>query len=128
MELNPEQLAAQLEKGGLKPIYLVAGAETLRVIEACDAIRAAARASGCSEREVFDVAPAATRESKSDSKPAIWSEIANAINSPSLFSPLRLIEIRIPSGKPGTEGAKFLESLADDVPPGVIALVVANEW
>lgn len=128
MDIHPEQLAAQISSGGLKPIYLIAGDEPLRVIEACDAVRAAAREAGCSEREVFEIAGKDAREKKTDDGPSIWKDIAYAVNSPSLFSPMRLIEIRIPTGKPGVEGAKVLESLAADPPPGVIIMIIADEW
>ena len=53
METTPEQLAARLGKGPLAPAYLVAGPELLRVLEGADAVRAAARTQGISEREVF---------------------------------------------------------------------------
>ena len=128
MEINPDQLAAQISSGGLKPIYLIAGDEPLRVIEACDAVRAAAREAGCSEREVFEIAGKDAREKKNDDAPSIWKDIGYSVNSPSLFSPMRLIEIRMPTGKPGVEGAKFLESLASDPPPGVIVMIIADEW
>ena len=54
-ELSPEQLAGSVARGVLAPVYLVAGAETLRVLECADAIRAAAREQGYAEREVFEV-------------------------------------------------------------------------
>jgi len=54
MELRPEQLASQGADTPLAPVYLIAGPETLRVLEAADAIRARARAAGIAEREVFD--------------------------------------------------------------------------
>ena len=54
MELKPEQLATQLESGPLRPAYLIAGPETLRVLEAADAVRVAARKQGVAEREVFE--------------------------------------------------------------------------
>ena len=54
MELRPEQLASAAGGQALAPVYLIAGPETLRVLEAADAVRAKARAEGISEREVFD--------------------------------------------------------------------------
>lgn len=52
MELKPEQLAARGTTEPLHPVYLIAGPETLRVLEAADAVRAQARAQGIGEREV----------------------------------------------------------------------------
>ena len=54
MELKPEQLAAQVQAGPLRPVYLIAVPEPLRVLEAADAVRAAARAQGINEREIFE--------------------------------------------------------------------------
>ena len=54
MDVTPEQLVAQLESGPLQPAYLIAGAEPLLVLEAADAVRAAARRDGIGEREVFE--------------------------------------------------------------------------
>ena len=54
MELKPEQLVSQLGAGSLSPAYLIAGSEPLRVLETADAVRAAARAQGIDEREVFE--------------------------------------------------------------------------
>lgn len=118
MERTPEQLITQLATSAPEPIYCIAGPETLRVIEAADAVRSAARRHGCSEREIFEIA-------KSDD---VWADIEATINAPSLFSPSRLIEIRMPSGKPGVKGAKFLEALAANVPSGVVVLILADDW
>ena len=108
MQVRPDQLAAHLQKG-LRPIYTVWGDEPLLAQEAGDAIRAAARASGCTERQVHTVAG-----SHFD-----WSGLLGASMAMSLFSERQLIEIRIPSGKPGKDGAEALQrycgSLGDDV-------------
>ena len=108
MQIRAEQLAAHLQKG-LRPIYTVWGDEPLLAQEAGDAIRAAARASGCSERQVHTVAGAHFD----------WSGLLGAGVAMSLFSERQLIEIRIPSGKPGKEGSEALQrycaALSDDV-------------
>ena len=98
MQLRADQLAAHLQKG-LRPIYTVWGDEPLLAQEAGDAIRAAARASGCSERQVHTVAGAHFD----------WSGLLGASMAMSLFSERQLIEIRIPSGKPGKEGSETLQ-------------------
>ena len=108
MQIRADQLAGHLQKG-LRPLYTVWGDEPLLAQEAGDAIRAAARASGCSERQVHTVAGAHFD----------WSGLLGASMAMSLFSERQLIEIRIPSGKPGKEGSealqRFCESLSDDV-------------
>ena len=108
MQLRPEQLVAHLQKG-LKPIYTVWGDEALLAQEAGDAIRAAARAAGFGERHVHVVSGAHFN----------WSALIGASQAMSLFSDRQLIEIRIPSGKPGKEGSealqRYCEHLSDDV-------------
>ena len=93
MNIRAEQLEAQLAKA-LVSVYVIHGDEPLLALEAADAIRAAARGKGCDEREVLTV------ERGFD-----WSELAQAGASQSLFGGRKIIELRIPSGKPGTQGA-----------------------
>ncbi len=108
MQIRADQLARQLEKE-LRPIYTVWGDEPLLAQEAADAIRAAARAGGCTERQVHTVAGAHFD----------WSGLLGAAMAMSLFSDRQLIEIRIPSGKPGKDGSdalqRYCRSLSDDV-------------
>ena len=98
MQVRADQLAAQLQKG-LRPLYTVWGDEPLLAQEAGDLIRAAARASGCSERQVHTVA----------GQHFDWSGLLGASMAMSLFSDRQLIEIRIPSGKPGKDGSEALQ-------------------
>ena len=100
MKLTLEDLPAQLERG-LAGAYLVSGDEPLRVGEATDRIRARARASGFSEREVFFVERAAS----------IWEQIEQAGQALSLFAPRRVIEVRLPTGKAGAAGGAVLERM-----------------
>ncbi|RMH91165.1 DNA polymerase III subunit delta [Lysobacter pythonis] len=118
MELNTERLVAQLAHEPLRPAYLVAGVEPLRVLEAADAVRAQARAAGCDEREVFDA----------DGRDFDWNELQTAFASLGLFSSQRLIEVRLPSGKPGKEGAAVIAGFCADPPAGITLLVIANDW
>lgn len=97
MQLRGEQLAAHLERG-LKPVYLVYGDEPLLVIEAADAIRAAARKQGFDEREVL------TALAGFD-----WNQLAMAAGNLSLFGGRKLLDLRIPTGKPGREGSAALQ-------------------
>lgn len=111
MKLNADQLAAHLRRG-LAPLYLVFGDEPLLAMEAADAIRAQARHEGYSEREVFTV------EAGFD-----WQGLLASGNSLSLFAARRLIEIRIPSGKPGAEGGQALQDYCARLPDDTITLV-----
>ena len=117
-ELRPDRLAAQLGTGTLAPAWLVAGPEPLLVQEAADAIRAAAREQGIAEREIHDA----------DGRDYDWNELSASFRAPSLFASRRLVEVRLPSGKPGKEGAKVLAAFCDDPPPDVVLLVTAGEW
>ena len=101
MQLAPGQLAAQLTKG-LRSLYTLHGDEPLLVQEALDAIRATARAQGYTERTVHSVAGAHFD----------WSEVLAAGGSLSLFADKQILEIRIPSGKPGKDGSVALQQLA----------------
>lgn len=120
MESQPEQLAGQLASGPLKPAYLIAGAETLRVLEAADAVRAAALAQGISEREVF--------EAEGNQREPDWSAMESSFNAPSLFASRRLVELRLPTGKPGKEGGRVIGEFCANPPADVVLLVTAGEW
>ncbi|WP_312255149.1 DNA polymerase III subunit delta [Stutzerimonas nitrititolerans] len=96
MKLSPAQLGKHLQ-GSLAPVYVVSGDEHLLCQEACDAIRAACRQQGFSERQVLSV------ESGFD-----WGQLLEAGANLSLFAEKRLLELRIPSGKPGDKGATAL--------------------
>ncbi len=117
MELKPEQLAARGEEP-LLPVYLIAGPELLRVLEAADAVRAQARAQGIGEREVFDA----------DGRDFDWGRLEASFNAPSLFSSRRLIELRLPGGKPGKEGAEVIGAFCAQPPPDVVLLITAGDW
>lgn len=118
MELSPERFAAQLAVEPLRPAYLVAGAEPLRVLEAADAVRAKARAEGIAEREVFEA----------DSRGFDWNTLAASLRAPSLFASRRLLEVRLPTAKPGKEGAELISGFCADPPQDVVLLVLGDEW
>ncbi len=101
MQVSALQLPTQLQRG-LKTLYTLHGDDPLLQQEAADAIRAAARAQGHSERSVFTVAGAHFD----------WSAVMAAGGSLSLFADKQLLEIRIPSGKPGKEGSAALQQIA----------------
>ena len=103
MQLKPPQLADHLSQH-LASCYLISGDEPLIVQECADAIRAAARAADCSERQRITIS------GKDD-----WLELGHSAGSLSLFADRKLIEVQLPSGKPGTEGSKAIqEYLAGD--------------
>ena len=111
MQLRPQDLAAHLSRT-LAPLYVVYGDEPLGVIEAGDAIRAAARRGGCEEREVSIV-----------EQHFRWDAFVAANANLGLFGARKLIDLRIPSGKPGVEGAAVLERLARNPNADHVALV-----
>jgi len=102
MQLAPNQLANHLQKG-LKSLYTLHGDEPLLIQEAADAIRAAARTQGFTERSSHTVAGAHFD----------WSEVLAAGGSLSLFADKQIVELRIPSGKPGKEGSTAIQQLAE---------------
>lgn len=115
MSLSTEGLDAHLARGVVS-VYVVAGEEPLLIIEAADAIRTRARALGFDEREVLDVPTA--REFN-------WNELTQAYASGSLFSPRRIIELRM-SGGPGLEGGAALTEIAQKPNPDVLLLVTTG--
>jgi len=101
MQLALTQIQAHLQKG-LRSLYTLHGDEALLVQEAADAIRAAARSQGFAERSVHVVSGAHFD----------WSEVLAAGGSMSLFADKQLLEIRMPTGKPGKEGSPMIQQLA----------------
>jgi DNA polymerase-3 subunit delta len=112
MQLRTEALAAHLGKG-LARIYTVHGDEPLLAQEAADQVRAAARAQGFGERQIFTVAGAHFD----------WAPVLAAAQAMSLFSERQFIEIRIPGGKPGKDGSEALQRYAQAAPEDVLTLV-----
>jgi DNA polymerase-3 subunit delta len=102
MNLAPAQLSEHLKRG-LKSLYTLHGDEPLLVQEFADALRAAARAQGYTERTVHSVAGAHFD----------WSEVLASGGSLSLFADKQIVEIRIPSGKPGKDGSQALQQIAE---------------
>ncbi len=111
MQLRADRLDAHLA-GALAPLYVVHGDEPLLAIEAGDAIRAAARGRGFVEREVL-VAGAGFK----------WDGLLLAAGNLSLFGGNKLIDLRIPGGKPGREGGEVLQHYCARLPGGVLTLV-----
>ncbi|MEO6081214.1 MAG: DNA polymerase III subunit delta [Steroidobacteraceae bacterium] len=117
MKTTPEKLVGAL-KNGPAPVYLLSGDEPLTQGEAADAIRAAARTAGFTEREVFFVDRANTGP---------WDDIFASAQAMSLFAARRLIEIRIPGSKPGVDGSKAMQELARLTGPDLMLMVITGE-
>lgn len=111
MRLAFEQLNSHLERE-LRPLYVLMGDEPLSMMEGTDSIRAAARRAGHDERQSF------TAERNFN-----WQQLTASSHTLSLFSNRRLLEIHIPSGKPGTEGSKALQAFADRLPEDTVTLI-----
>ena len=115
MLIKGEQLAAHLERE-LRPLYVLYGDEPLLVLEAADAIRAKARQQGYSEREVLTVLPQFD-----------WGQLLAAGGNLSLFVDKKLIDLRIPTGKPGREGSAALQQWCQHLSPDTLLLVTLPE-
>jgi len=115
LKLFPEKLPGQLARG-LDSIYLIAGPELLLVEEACDAIRKAARQAQVAERVVIDA------DGRYD-----WSQLGSASENLSLFASQRLIELRLPTGKPGREGGAALREWASGQHDDIL-LIKCQAW
>lgn len=111
MRISSEDLPRHLTKG-LSGLYVIHGEAMLFAIEAADAIRAAAREAGYSEREVL----IAEQHFK-------WAELRNSAQSMSLFSARKVIDLRIPSGKPGVEGTQALQEHCANLNPDTLTLI-----
>lgn len=111
MQLRPEALDSHLDKE-LAPLYVISSDEHLLALEAADKIREAARKHGCSEREILTV----ERSFK-------WSELKASNSAMSLFGDKKLIELRMPTGKPGREGAQVLQQYVAELHPDNVTLI-----
>ena len=114
MKIPYQQLATTLTKQ-LAPVYLLSGDEPYQRDEAVRLIREAARKQGYTERELYHV------ERGFD-----WQQLIEAGNTLSLFAERKLIELRLPSAKPGTEGAKILQAYLDNPPQDTLLLLAVR--
>ena len=115
MKLYAERLPEQLSRQ-IAPVYLIAGPERLIVEEAADAVRKACRAQRIDER----IRLTADGRFK-------WNELGQATETGSLFSSRRLVELRLPTGKPGAEGGKIIRQWLDDRHEDVL-LIICDQW
>jgi DNA polymerase-3 subunit delta len=115
MQLRPDQLELALGKS-LMPVYLVSGDEPLQAMEASDSIRAACRKHDYLEREVMDV-----------DKNFEWQHFLDEASTLSLFSSRRILDLRIPSGKPGREGSQAIKQYLDRPVEDTILLITSGK-
>ncbi|MGD2137078.1 MAG: DNA polymerase III subunit delta [Gammaproteobacteria bacterium] len=115
MQLRPEQLEQHLGRQ-LAPVYFISGDDPLRVLEAADSVRAAARQQDYTEREVLSV------QAGFD-----WDSLQSEAGNLSLFATRRLIDLRLPTGKPGDAGSRALRAWAERPPEDTLLLITAGK-
>ncbi|WP_456445708.1 DNA polymerase III subunit delta [Thiolapillus sp.] len=111
MKLRLEQLASSLKKG-LAPVYVISGDEPLQAGEAADQVRAAAKQAGYLSREIMEA------DARFD-----WNRLGEEANALSLFAEQKIIDLRLPSGKPGAAGAKALVEYCTNLPADTLLLL-----
>ena len=111
MRVYPDRLHEHLAKG-LAAAYLVSGDEPLQLGECCDLIRQTARQAGHTTREVLEAGAGFD-----------WHQLAAEASAFSLFAEKKVIDLRIPGGKPGTDGSRALSAYCDDPPPDTLLLL-----
>jgi DNA polymerase III subunit delta len=111
VQLRAEQLGAQLARE-LAPAYAIHGDEPLIALEAADAVRAAARKRGFTDREVFE-----------PGRGFDWSELAHSLASLSLFGGSKIVELRLPGGKPGPQGGEAIAAYCERPASDILLLV-----
>ncbi|MEH6634393.1 MAG: DNA polymerase III subunit delta [Halioglobus sp.] len=116
MRLYPEKLPGHLQQQ-LLSVYLVSGDEPLLVQESCDLIRQQARQQGCTEREIIDAGIASFN----------WDDLMHSATSMSLFAERKLVELRLPSGKPGADGSKALCEYLDIASGEDVLLIICGK-
>lgn len=115
MRIKPEQLSAVLQKG-LMPVYFITGDEPLQLGEMADAVRKAAKKAGFESREIISAETGFE-----------WNQLAFSADSLSIFADKKIIDLRLPSGTPGTEGAKALIAYCDRLPDDTLLLITAGK-
>lgn len=111
MKIRANQLSSHL-KNSLAPCYLVTGDEHLLVAEALDAIRDAARAKGFGTRELHVATTGFD-----------WGQLAASAGNLSLFAEQRIVELRLPTGKPGRTGGQAIVDLVSQAGPELLFIV-----
>lgn len=115
MKLNFNQLSSHLEKT-LQPVYFISGDEPFQLDESARLIRDVAKSQGYTEREVYHV-----------DRSFDWAELTHSVGSMSLFAERKIIELRIPTGKPGDKGSKALVAYTEQLPEDNLLLIVSGK-
>ena len=115
MRLRFDTLTGHLQQP-LLPIYWVSGDEPFQVDEASKLLRQAAQQQGYSERQLYHV-----------ERGFNWEQLRQSADSLSLFAERKLIELRLPSGKPGTDGSKALQAYASAAPADTLLLIISGK-
>jgi len=118
MSVNSDQFLNQLPQAALKPVYMIAGAEALLVQECADALRVKLRDAGYAERTVMDA----------DDSSFDWADLQHQGASMSLFASQRLLELRLPTGKPGKDGAAAILAYCQHPAPDTVLLITCQDW
>ncbi|MDX1459475.1 MAG: DNA polymerase III subunit delta [Xanthomonadales bacterium] len=116
MPIRLNQLQASLGKG-LAPVYLFGGPEPLLIQECRDAVFAAAREQGFTEREILYA------DARYD-----WDSLADSGMAPSLFASKRIVDLRLPTGKPGTAGSRALSNWLEAPDPDLLLVISCDQW
>jgi len=116
VKIYQNQLETQLAQG-LSGCYLIVGDEPLGVKEACDNIREKAKSEGFTEREVLHV----------DNK-FKWDTLFASMGTLSLFAEKKLMELHIPTGKPGAAGSKAITQFVENLPLDICLLIQCEQW
>lgn len=115
MQLRPNQLQVALNKN-IAPVYFISGDEPLQLGEAADAVRKAAQQAGFQTREVLTVDTGFN-----------WNQLSYSASALSLFSEQKLIDLRLPTGKPGKDGAKALVDYCQKIPEDTLLLISSGK-
>lgn len=116
MNVYPDTLAKALQQN-IAPVYMITGDEPLQMMEAADQIRQACRQAGFTNSERFQVDNARSFD---------WQGLAMSGNTMSLFGDKKVVNLHLPNGKPGTEGAATLRSWCEAPPPDTVLLITGG--
>jgi len=115
MRIKSEQLSAVLQKG-LLPVYFITGDEPLQLGELADTVRKAARKAGFENREILSAETGFE-----------WNQLAFSADSLSIFADKKIIDLRMPSGTPGTDGSKALIAYCERLPEDTLLLITGGK-
>jgi len=115
MNVRPDQLKSVVAKTTY-PVYMVSGDEPLQQMESLDLIRAYLRDNDFSEREILDV------DAQFD-----WQRLMDEAANMSLFATRRIVELRLPSAKPGRQGSQALKDYLSRPPEDTVLIINAGK-